>query len=178
MHDHMLTHVLQSFQLEVVWATTSAGALVFLPSMSASLGHPEMPMADRLKRRTKSSRVLKHLLESTLKLSRGDKHVFSVRHTSYSIKIILKIIHTDIINEFYAMLTEMTPEQRHALEALGELPGADDNDDYVDEDISISLNSILDGTVPLDISHGGGEFTELAKAMRANLDSERCVMCT
>jgi hypothetical protein len=76
------------------------------------------------------------------------------------------------------MLIEMTPEQRRALEALGELPNSDDSDDYVDEDTGISISSILDGTVPLDISHGGGEFSELTKAMRANLESKRYVMCT
>lgn len=67
----------------------------------------------------------------------------------------------------------MTPEQRCALEALRELPDADDDSEYVDDGIGISINAILDGTAPLDISHGGGEFRELSRAMRANLESQR-----
>jgi hypothetical protein len=49
------------------------------------------------------------------------------------------------------------------------LPVADNgkNPYHVYEDINI--DDVLDGTIPLDISHGGGKFTELAKALCANL---------
>ena len=43
-----------------------------------------------------------------------------------------------------------------------------DDPDYMDED-TIDIDDVLNGTIPLDISHEGGEFRELAKAMRANL---------
>jgi len=72
---------------------------------------------------------------------------------------------------------EMTPDQRRALKALRELPLLDSNGndpDYEDEDIN--LGDILDGSAPLDISHGGGEFNELRKALRANLSGKTYVM--
>jgi hypothetical protein len=65
--------------------------------------------------------------------------------------------------------TEMSVEEQRALEALQELPIVDENDiDYYEPE-EISMNDILDGSASLNISHGGGEFNELANALRANL---------
>jgi hypothetical protein len=69
----------------------------------------------------------------------------------------------------------MTVEERRALEALQHLPEADEDDlDYEIQDITLS--DILDGSVPLDISHGGGEFAELTKALRASLSKDKYVI--
>jgi len=65
----------------------------------------------------------------------------------------------------------MTPEERRALEALQDLP--DENEHDMDDDFEeMNLDSVLDGSAALDISHGGGEFAELKKALKANLTKQ------
>ena len=66
------------------------------------------------------------------------------------------------------ILTEMTPDQHHALEALRELLIVGDNDDEMDLG-RVTLEDILDGSEPLDISHAGGEFAALAKELNEGL---------
>lgn len=61
----------------------------------------------------------------------------------------------------------MTPVQRRALEALRELPLADDDPNYSLENVNIE--DILDGSEALDISHAGGEFAELAKELNDDI---------
>jgi hypothetical protein len=54
----------------------------------------------------------------------------------------------------------MTPGERRHLEALRELPVADEDSNMVLEDIN--MQDILNGDEQLDISHAGGEFAVLA----------------
>jgi hypothetical protein len=62
----------------------------------------------------------------------------------------------------------MTPDERRHLEALRELPVADEEDsNMVLEDIN--LQDILDGDKHLDISHAGGEFAALAAELNRDL---------
>jgi hypothetical protein len=65
-------------------------------------------------------------------------------------------------------LAEMTPDQRRALEALRELPIVGDDDDEMDLG-HVTLEDILDGSEPLDISHAGGEFAALTKELKEGL---------
>lgn len=61
----------------------------------------------------------------------------------------------------------MTAEETSALERLRELPVAsNDGQDYDYEDFS--LNDVLDGSIPLDISHASGEYEELTRALVIN----------
>ena len=63
----------------------------------------------------------------------------------------------------------MTPDERHALEALRELPIAyDDDDDEIDLG-RVTIEDILDGSEPLNISHAGGEFAALTKELKEGL---------
>ncbi|KII93196.1 hypothetical protein PLICRDRAFT_383096 [Plicaturopsis crispa FD-325 SS-3] len=65
-------------------------------------------------------------------------------------------------------LQEMTVDERRALEALRELPIAnDDNRDHTFEDVNIE--DILDGSEPLNISHAGGEFIALTEELNSEL---------
>jgi len=52
---------------------------------------------------------------------------------------------------------EMTPNQRHAFEALRELPPPEDQG----SDQWITLDSVMDGKHPLNVSHAGGELSAL-----------------
>lgn len=62
----------------------------------------------------------------------------------------------------------MTAEETSALERLRELPVAsNDGQDYDYEDLT--LNDVLDGSIPLDISHAGGEYEELTRAIVISL---------
>ena len=65
-------------------------------------------------------------------------------------------------------LAEMTPDQHCALEALQELLIVGDDDDEMDLG-RITLEDILDGSEPLDISHAGGEFAALTKELKERL---------
>ena len=49
----------------------------------------------------------------------------------------------------------MTPAEQRAFQEMQELPIEDDSDDW------IMLPDILDGSIPLDLSHEGGEFDSL-----------------
>jgi len=51
----------------------------------------------------------------------------------------------------------MTPAEKNAFQEMQELPIEDDSEDW------IMLPDILDGTVPLDMSHEGGEFEGLTE---------------
>lgn len=62
----------------------------------------------------------------------------------------------------------MTPEERRALEALRELPTVDGNEDGFELQ-DFSLDEVLDGSIPLDISHEGGEFAELTRAIQCTM---------
>jgi hypothetical protein len=62
----------------------------------------------------------------------------------------------------------MTPDERRALEALRELPLDDDDGQHVDLG-TITVEDILDGSEPLDISHAGGEFSALTKELSQDL---------
>ena len=68
----------------------------------------------------------------------------------------------------WGTLVEMTPDQRRALEALRELPIVGDDDDEIDLG-RVTLEDILDGSEPLDISHAGGEFVALTKELKEGL---------
>ena len=57
----------------------------------------------------------------------------------------------------------MLTDERHALEALWELPMDDNSGDEYFRDIN--LDGILDGLQSLDISHAGGEFETLAQGV-------------
>lgn len=50
----------------------------------------------------------------------------------------------------------MSPDERCALEALQQPPLDDEGDANVMDDLNI--DSILDGSEPLEMSHAGGEF--------------------
>jgi hypothetical protein len=65
--------------------------------------------------------------------------------------------------------TEMTPEERRRIEAMREAPisAGDANMDGEWQDINI--HDVLDGTIPLDISHAGGEFAALSDAIRSDM---------
>jgi hypothetical protein len=54
----------------------------------------------------------------------------------------------------------MTPAERNAFLEMRELPVEHDSEDW------IMLPDILDGTVPLDMSHEGGEFEGLTEEYR------------
>jgi hypothetical protein len=121
-------------------------------------------MAAMLGLRTKSSMDQEPLHKRLLRRLTDDRHVFRVCFTLCSINICGEI--SDI---GFLQSTEMSVEEQRALEALQELPIVDDNDvDYYDPE-DINMKDILDGSATLNISHGGGEFNELANALRANL---------
>ena len=67
------------------------------------------------------------------------------------------------------VFTEMTPEERRRIEAMREAPinAGDANMDGEWQDINI--HDVLDGTIPLDISHAGGEFGALSDAIRFDM---------
>ena len=67
------------------------------------------------------------------------------------------------------VFTEMTPEERRRIEAMREAPisAGDANMDSEWQDINI--HDVLDGTIPLDISHAGGEFAALSDAIRSDM---------
>ena len=62
----------------------------------------------------------------------------------------------------------MTPDKCHALEALRELPIVGDDDDETDLGC-VTLEDILDGSEPLNISHAGREFAALNKELQEGL---------
>ena len=64
--------------------------------------------------------------------------------------------------------TEMTPDQRRALDALWDLPLAGNDDDEIDLG-HVTIEDILDGSEPLNISHAGGELAALAKELKEGL---------
>jgi len=61
----------------------------------------------------------------------------------------------------------MTPEERRRLEALQELPGLEEEDSSVFEDVN--MHDILNGDEPLNISHASGEFEALVKELNKDL---------
>lgn len=72
---------------------------------------------------------------------------------------------------------EMSLEEKQNLQALREnIPmECDDDDHFQSEDIT--LQDVLDGTIPLGMSHAGGEYEELRKALQSEL-SKKCVLRT
>ncbi|KAI6006889.1 hypothetical protein EDD15DRAFT_2357935 [Pisolithus albus] len=54
----------------------------------------------------------------------------------------------------------MTPQERHALEALHD---GDENFPQPETDDVYDVTSILDGSKSIDFSHGGGELCDLAR---------------
>jgi hypothetical protein len=56
--------------------------------------------------------------------------------------------------------TEMTPAEQRAFQEMRELPKEQDSDDW------IMLDDVLDGSIPLDISHEGGELDGLGDEFR------------
>jgi hypothetical protein len=54
----------------------------------------------------------------------------------------------------------MTPAEKNAFQEMRELSMEDDSEDW------IMLPDILDGSVPLDMSHEGGEFEGLTEEYR------------
>lgn len=69
-------------------------------------------------------------------------------------------------NQLLSVLpAEMNADERRALDALRELPVADESDpDIILDDINVE--SILDGSEVLEISHAGGEFEALTDELR------------
>ena len=65
----------------------------------------------------------------------------------------------------------MTPDERHALEALRELPLVGDDDQHMDLG-RVTLEDILDGSEPLNINHAGGKFSALTKELSNDLWKE------
>ena len=61
----------------------------------------------------------------------------------------------------------MTPEERRRLKALQELPGLEEEDRSVFEDVN--MHDILNGDEPLNISHAGGEFEALVRELNKDL---------
>ena len=59
----------------------------------------------------------------------------------------------------------MTQREREALEELCQgIPGPNhDTEQWVDDEPGMSIDSILNGTERLDISHSGKEFLNLAR---------------
>ena len=68
----------------------------------------------------------------------------------------------------------MSFEEKQNLKALRDnIPmECDDDDHFQSEDIT--LQDVLDGTIPLGMSHAGGEYDELRKALESEF-SKRCV---
>ncbi|KAG2350210.1 hypothetical protein BDR05DRAFT_993626 [Suillus weaverae] len=69
-----------------------------------------------------------------------------------------------------ARLQAMSPEEHRRLEALVQQQASNsafDSMDYGDD--SVDFNNILDGTHPIDISHVGGEFKDLAREIYRDL---------
>jgi hypothetical protein len=62
-------------------------------------------------------------------------------------------------------LTAMTPSEQAAFQEMRELPVDQDDNDWV------MLPDILDGSVPLDMSHEGGEFEGLTEEYRQTYGS-------
>ena len=56
--------------------------------------------------------------------------------------------------------TEMTPAEKKAFHEMQELPEEQDSSDW------IMLDDVLDGSIPLDISHEGGELDGLGDEFR------------
>jgi hypothetical protein len=54
----------------------------------------------------------------------------------------------------------MTPAEQRAFQEMRELPKEQDSDDW------IMLDDVLDGSIPLDISHEGGELDGLGDEFR------------
>ncbi|KAG1898801.1 uncharacterized protein F5891DRAFT_1190591 [Suillus fuscotomentosus] len=65
------------------------------------------------------------------------------------------------IEQWRAQLQEMSADQWRALEALRDHGDVTDDNAQVDDDESYGAWDVLNGTQPLDISHGGGELQEL-----------------
>lgn len=66
----------------------------------------------------------------------------------------------------------MTPDQRRAIEALRELPSVDGNE--LDSELQdISLSDVLDGSIPLEMSHEGGEFAALTHVIQCGMGTRR-----
>lgn len=59
----------------------------------------------------------------------------------------------------------MTPEDRRKYEQLRAIPEAGDENEDNFEYTDITINEILDGSAPLEISHAGGEYEELRDAL-------------
>jgi hypothetical protein len=59
----------------------------------------------------------------------------------------------------------MTPAEKQAFQEMRELPMEQDSDDW------IILPDILDGTVPLEMSHEGGEFEGLKEEYQKRYNS-------
>lgn len=55
----------------------------------------------------------------------------------------------------------MSADERRALEALKDVQHTEDA--WQDENKEMGFGDVLDGTEPLPISHGGGEFADLAR---------------
>jgi len=79
----------------------------------------------------------------------------------------ITFIFNSLNNTIYT--TEMTPDERHALEALRELPLDDNDGQHMDLGTIVTVEDILDGSEPLDISHAGGEFSALTKELSQDL---------
>jgi hypothetical protein len=62
--------------------------------------------------------------------------------------------------EWYQISPEMTPAEQTAFHEMRELPKEQDSDDW------IMLDDVLDGSIPLDISHEGGELDGLRDEFR------------
>lgn len=59
----------------------------------------------------------------------------------------------------------MSPEERRRLEVLVQQEAGNSGFD----DDSVDFDNVLDGTHPIDISHAGGEFEDLAREIYGDL---------
>jgi hypothetical protein len=102
-----------------------------------------------------------HLRKNLFMHARGGKHA-----TLVSLAMILACI-----LQLKRVSTEMTPEERRRIEAMREAPisAGNANMDGDSEWQDINIHDVLDGTIPLDISHAGGEFAALSDAIRSDM---------
>lgn len=89
-------------------------------------------------------------------------------------KVSHRALNIHLFNSFLHYI-EMSLEEKQNLQALREnIPMECDDDDHFQSE-GITLQDVLDGTIPLGMSHAGGEYEELRKALQSEL-SKKCVL--
>lgn len=65
----------------------------------------------------------------------------------------------------------MPPDAQKELDRLRDLP--DDETVEWEDDDNIALEDVLDGTVPITISHGGGEIADMERELSEELHGKK-----